>query len=76
MFPTGLVLGVYNTHTQETNLNPPAAQRIKEGDMLVMIRPTDVAEDAFAPTRRPVPIDLGANRLLLSLPLSSAWMFL
>jgi len=60
MFPTGLVLGVYNRHTRQTTLNPPVAQRVARGDMLVMMRPTAVAPEDYAPIREPVPIDLGA----------------
>jgi hypothetical protein len=67
MFPTGLVLGVYNNHTKETLLNPPVARRVAEGDMLVMMRPTAVSPEDYKPISEPVPIDLGA---LLS-PLSN-----
>ena len=62
MFPTGLVLGVYSTVTQETSLNPPAATRVKAGDMLVMMRPTNVASSQYVPIPEPVPIDLGEPR--------------
>ena len=59
MFPTGLVLGVYNKHTGQTVLNPPVAQRIKPGDYLVMMRPTSVSAAEYKPISEPVPIDLG-----------------
>ena len=59
MFPDGLVLGVFNTVTQKTCLNPPAAQRLQKGDVLVMMRPTDIPSDSYQPTEKPVPIDLG-----------------
>lgn len=61
MFPTGLVLGVYNKETWETVLNPPAARRIHEGDVLVMMRPTGIAAEDYNPTPEPVPIDLGVS---------------
>lgn len=59
MFPDGLVLGVYNRLSQETLLNPPTARRLQEGDVLVMMRPTDIPLESYHPTEEPVPIDLG-----------------
>lgn len=59
MFPTGLVLGVYNRITEQTMLNPPVAQRVKEGDMLVMMRPTSVLPKDYQPIDEPVPVSLG-----------------
>lgn len=63
MFPTGLVLGVYNKFDDQTMLNPPAARRIQQGDVLVMMRPTSVAPEHYKPIEKPVPIDLGRSCL-------------
>ena len=60
MFPTGLVLGVYNKLNEQTMLNPPVARRIQQGDVLVMMRPTSVASEHYKPIEAPIPIDLGA----------------
>ena len=68
MFPTGLVLGVYSTVTKETSLNPPAATRVKAGDVLVMMRPTNVAPSQYVPIPEPVPIDLGEPRSVHTQP--------
>lgn len=59
MFPTGLVLGIYNRKTEQTMLNPPAARRLKAGDYLVMMRPTSIATEDYRHTDEPVAIDLG-----------------
>lgn len=61
MFPTGLVLGVYNKETEQTMLNPPAARRIRPGDYLVMMRPTSISPENYKPISEPVPIDLGTS---------------
>lgn len=61
MFPTGLVLGVYNRDTEQTMLNPPAARRIQPGDYLVMMRPTSISPEDYTHTSQPVPIDLGST---------------
>ena len=59
MFPTGLVLGVYNKVNEQTMLNPPTSRRIQQNDVLVMMRPTSVASEHYKPIEAPVPIDLG-----------------
>ena len=59
-FTRGLVLGVYDTRTKKTTLNPPVSRKLKGRDMLVMMRPTSVGKNDYKPMAEAVDVDMGA----------------
>ena len=71
------MLGVYDTRTKKTTLNPPVSRKLKGRDMLVMMRPTSVGKNDYKPMAEAVDVDMGApfTRLTPSCNTCCALMF-
>ena len=75
-FTRGLVLGVYDTVSQKTVLNPPVSRKLKSRDSLVMFRPTSVAKNEYKPMPEAVSVDMGQYTSLFFSSFTSSSSFL
>lgn len=58
-FPDAIVLGVCNPVTGQCDVNPAASRIIEKGDHLVLMRPTNVSQRAYGPSRKAVVVSPG-----------------